>query len=241
MDKSVSGLILSFCFDIIIFTILYFLFYHYRKIRSAPPIEEIPHIPINRPYICERNESLRSIYSKLSTIPDSELQKSLGSLPIVFLNFNRHLFFTLSIFSCVGFFILIPVYATGSSDVDSDMNKIGMSHIMSNHNLLMVSVLCIILISVITLALIYIEAQKNTVQGLDPKDIGNYSVLVRGLPQNISAQAAQQEFKRIMKEQFDDYIVHTYVVGDYTWAFQDWKQIQKYQEKLDHYLIYEKV
>jgi len=66
-------------------------------------------------------------------------------------------------------------------------------------------------------------------------------VIVRGLPQDKAAQTMQQEFRKIVNEQFEEYVIHTYVIGDYTKAFQDWKHIQNYSEKLEHYYTYERV
>lgn len=171
MDRSVSGLLMSLFLDILIFLILFFLFYHYRKTRSAPPIEEMPHISIKRPFIFERNESLQSIYTKLITISDSELQQSLGRVPITFLNFNRYLFYTLCLVSCVGILILLPIYASGDTEVKRDMTKIGIIHIIYNENLLIVSVLAIVLISGITALFIYLQVKKFSGQEIDVRYI----------------------------------------------------------------------
>jgi hypothetical protein len=158
---------MSLSLDILAFLVFFFLFYHYRKIRSAPPIEEMPHISINRPFICERTESLRSIYTKLLTISDSEIQESLGRVPITFLNFNRYLFYTLCLLSCIGLLILIPIYASGDTEVKRDMNKIGIIHIIYNGDLLIASVMAIIVISGVSALFIYLQVRKFSGQEID--------------------------------------------------------------------------
>lgn len=249
MDESVHGILLTILIDSVICLILLLLFYKFRTKRAAPSSSEGPEAFLKRAYINEKSLPFSSILHKLHEINDQELIENLGRFPLDYISFNRLSYTTVTIIGILGVSILIPLYSIGNDNVKNDMDSIGISHAITQEDLLATPVLFVVLFSVCLYYFIYRYAKvclskgnKGEVINKQIKPISEFTVWVWGLPKNRSAAHIQQEFDRIVyMHASPDSIEFTYVVPNYTQAYQQHLKILHYENSLTYHTQYEQM
>lgn len=244
VDKSVGGLITTLAIDIFIFTLLIIAFLITRTAKSAPLQEEYPEYSIKRAYIVSK-EPILTQAKQVVSIMNSEIHEHVGSSPVIYLEFVRNILRGIIVIGVLGLGILVPLYSLGTVEVSTDLDKVGISHAITNANILAASIVMIFINSVIVYFIAYRYAKRSLVQEINvriiqPNNLSEYSLWITGLPKHRSAYSMQESFRNIITQQFStEQIVFTYVVPNYTRAYKAQQEIEYYEGMLDHWKRYE--
>jgi hypothetical protein len=147
-DESVKGILLTIIIDSLICLNLLLLFSKFRTKRAPPVSMKGPYAFVRRSYIDEKELSFTCVIDKLRAVKDQEIIEKLGRDPFAYISFNRLGFSVVSILAVLGLGVLIPIYSAGNSDVRNDMDSIGISHAISQGELLATPVVFLFLFSI---------------------------------------------------------------------------------------------
>lgn len=168
VDKSVGGLITTLVIDAVLFLLIMMFFMLFRRSKSAPLVEEYPEYQINRPYISTK-ESFITQVQQVKSVKNQEVKENVGSQPVVYLEFLRNVLYGLVVIGVLGLGILVPLYSLGSVDVATDLDKVGISHAITNSRILILSIVMIAINSLIVYATAFRYAKRSLLKEINVK------------------------------------------------------------------------
>ena len=138
MDGSVLTLIITISIDVVIFSLEFYMFSQYRKVRNKPVYLELEGRDIKVPVFSESDTSLTELFRGVWNVPFDEIGFYCGLEGKLYLALQRVLAQSIAIMMLIGCIVLIPIYVYGDSEINKQMNAISMAHIIGNDDLMAV-------------------------------------------------------------------------------------------------------
>lgn len=160
MDNTVPGLLTTLTIDIIIFSILFFLFIYYRKLRSFPLEIEVPNITLKQPYFQESTTPIITLFKQVYRFSNSELIEKLSFTSYLYLELHRHILIGLGVMTLLGLLILIPIYSAGHDSEDQELDKISITNILLNDNYMIAPCVMIFTFSIVLYYISYLYSKN---------------------------------------------------------------------------------
>lgn len=132
---------------------------------------------------------------------------------------------------------LVPLYYFGDAEVETDMEKIGIAHVLNNEQLLVAP---LVVFTLITVLLIYFISQyiQHAIQLAISSDYPDNVVQVYGIPKSCPYKYAQRMFDKIIRAYYGDLVYAAIVIPDYAQAYVADKKAKSAERKLIHYKEY---
>lgn len=242
MDSSVWALIIAFGVDIIIFSVEFYIFSLYRKIRNKPVYLELSSKEIKLPVFSESDTPLFDLLRSVWNVPYEEIGYYCGLEGKLYLSLQLTLARVVFLMAILGDSVLVPVYSIGTTTVDKQMNYFSMAHIIENEDLMAVVLIYFFLFSVIPLIAIFLYLQEVSTAYAMPSElncnINKYTLEIRGLPHYIPPKEAALEIKDLLIEQFPDDILSVYSPPNFSHAYSLHLQLIEAKKELVHYTEY---
>lgn len=168
VDDSVGGLITTLAADALIFLVIMFLFVILRGSKSVPLPEEYSEHKINRSYINSKEPLLAHI-QHVRSVKNQEIKENIGSQPVVYLEFLRNVLYGFVVIGVLGLGILVPLYSLGTASVSTDLDKVGISHAITDANILAASIIMIGVNTLIIYSIAFRYGKRSLAQEINVK------------------------------------------------------------------------
>ena len=242
MDGSVLTLIITISIDVVIFSLEFYMFSQYRKVRNKPVYLELEGRDIKVPVFSESDTSLTELFRGVWNVPFDEIGFYCGLEGKLYLALQRVLAQSIAIMMLIGCIVLIPIYVYGDSEINKQMNAISMAHIIGNDDLMAVVLVYFIIFTFAAFGIILFYMRQVSKAYSMPSElictINKYVIEIRGIPNDINPKDAAIDLKDIMCEQFPGSIQSVYVVPNLSSAFALHLQIEEAKKEIYHYQEY---
>jgi hypothetical protein len=239
MDSSVWALIIAFGIDVIIFTVEFYIFSLYRKVRNKPVYLELSSKEIKLPVFSESDTPLIDLLRNVWNVPYEEISYYCGLEGKLYLALQMTLCKIVLLMAILGCSVLVPVYSIGTTTVDKEMNYFSMAHIIESNDLMAVVLIYFFLFSLFPLISIFLYLQEVSTAYAMPSElscnINKYALEIRGLPHDIPPSEVALEVRDLFVEQFPEEILSVYSPPNYAHAFALHLSLQEAKKELLHY------
>ena len=238
MDDETSGLVSSVVINLVVFLVFILLFTFYRKYRSRNIGAELPGERPKVPPLSESDAELGDLLSRVFKMPLEELDNYCGSEAKVMLLLHKSLFWLTLILCGLAFAVLVPAYASGEGQADSDIGVISFNHIGKDSALLV----CPLIMSLVFSGLGYYMAfwflkKSLQISGEAKKNVSQYTLCIDGVPRNFDSQSLSEQVTQTMQKYGE--VLRCYVPKDMCEVYCLEKEIEACEERLEHFKNYQ--
>lgn len=232
VDSSITSIISAILLDSIIFSILFAVFLFYRKIRS-PVFDLDSEIELKKPYLNESEYDLLPLLQKAYSMSLTSIYSSLGEWGYLYLTLHKYIIYTFMLYILIAFPVLLVVYTLGSSDVDYDSSKLGISHVINNENYLIAPIIFIFIFTAFLGAFIYYYFSAATEQYPDELSRPQRSVVkISKIPRNFPPEFINYKIKKLLMARHAKDVKMIYTIPFYEKSYLMYLKLQSLNEDL---------
>jgi hypothetical protein len=233
-DSSISGLILTFAIDCLVFLCLFLVFLLSRNARSRTSDDPDP---ANPPRLNEHGLSLVGGIRSAFQYSYQEMVEVYGKDVAAYQSIKFYIVVILSVLAFFGWLPLIVLYSQGETEVKEDAEEISIGHVLGESDMLVGPVLCLLLFSAVLyhfLLKVYMKTQGKSshitteTDKLSPE--GRNVVLVYGIPKELVGDNDSRRLLHFVRG-FDNRAASVYIVPEYSQAYALLQQINALKDK----------
>lgn len=232
VDSSITSIISAILLDSIIFGILFSVFFFYRKIRS-PVFNIESEITLKKSFYNESEHDLIPLIQKVYHMPLTSVYSNLGEWGYVYLTLHKYIIYVLFLYILIAFPVLLVIYSLGSSDVDFDSSKIGISHVITNENYLIAPIVFIFVFSAFIAAFIYYYFSAATEEHYEELSQPQRSVVkISKIPSNFPPAFINYKIKKLLMSRHSKDVTKIYTIPYYEVSYKNYLKLQSLNEDL---------
>lgn len=232
VDSSITSIISAIFIDSIIFGILFAVFLFYRKIRS-PVFETESETFLKKSYINESEYDLIPLAQKIYSMSLTSVYSKIGEWGYLYLTLHKYIIYTFILYCLIAFPVLLVIYSLGSSDVDYDSSKIGISHVITDEDYLIAPIIFIFVFSAFLSAFIYYYYSAATEDHPEELSQPQRSVVkISKIPMNFPPEFINYKIKKLLMARHTKDVIKIYTIPYYEVSYQKYLKLQSLVEDL---------
>ncbi|CAG9333013.1 TMEM63A_2 [Blepharisma stoltei] len=240
MDDSVWAIIAALGIDIFLFTLEFYLFSIYRKIRNRPIFAEIGEREVKVPVYSESDTPLWVLMTNVWKVPYEEMGHYCGIEGQLYLAFHVAMGGGLAVLAVIGCGLLIPIYALGDTHVKKDMNNISIAHIIEQEDLMSIVLILFLVFTIIIFGTLVGYLYQVSYAHSTPSElictIDRYTIQIKGISKAFTPDVAAQKIRDFLQMRYGYDIQSIYVVPDLAEASRLQKELEEAKKNQKHYM-----
>lgn len=209
MDETSWALVLALSLDLAISVTVFLLYLVVKKYRSQH-VGRTQTAPFN-----EAEYSVVAAWKKTWAMSMPEVSRYCSIESQMFLELQKTILWLLAAMTVLAFAILVPVYSVGEDEIQTELEKIGFSHVSKSPELAAAIAFCLILSSGFSYWIV-LRFVENTLVLSSEKEVTSAWVQITGLNTEKLAEAVKSELKNTLEQNSEEIIV----LPDYRKAYK---------------------